>query len=74
VKLFDFVKDEHKNVLGKTLSKYKTKISTFTKRPARDLMAWNYKTRIYRHTIWEKDDNGNYIIVHDKPEPFRTKK
>jgi hypothetical protein len=74
VKICDFYQDNHFDNLGKKQARSGTKISVKTKRPTKELMTWNYETRVYRHIVWETDEEGNEVKVYDKPEPFRKKK
>jgi len=54
-------------------SRYKTKTSGESKRPARDNIIIDRKRRKIIHKIWEQDNDGEWKLVHDEEKPLPEK-
>ena len=74
IKVTAQVKTEHKNTLGKLLEKYRTQIGGKSGKPAKWIMKFDHKQRIIIHTVEERNENGEWEVVHDHSEPFEEKK
>ena len=72
--LHAFIKAEHRDSSGNFLSKYKTKISGETKRPARENLEIDRKAEKKIHQVWEQNEHGDWEIVHDEEVPLIRKK
>jgi hypothetical protein len=51
-------------------SRYKTKISEKTKRPARDNIIIDRDRKRIIHQVWEQNQNGEWDLVHDEEKPI----
>jgi len=51
-------------------SRYKTKISQGTKRPARDNIIIDRDGKKIIHQVWEQNQNGEWELVHDEEKPI----
>jgi nitrate/TMAO reductase-like tetraheme cytochrome c subunit len=71
--LRDFIKAVHKDSSGKFLSKYKTKMSGETKRPARENLEIDRKSGKKIHLVWERNEEGEWELVHDEEVPLIIK-
>ncbi len=67
-------KAKHKNALGKLVEIFRARISADSKKPAKWIMKFDYEQRIRFHTVEEKNENGEWVVVHDHAEPFEEKK
>jgi hypothetical protein len=54
----------------KLKSRYKTKISGETKRPARDNIIIDRDRKNIIHQVWEQNKNGEWELVHDEEKPI----
>ena len=61
---------------GKTIHKgmYRDKTSGATKRPTRESLAFDWKTRTKYHNVEELQEDGTWKLMHEETEPFKTKK
>jgi hypothetical protein len=57
----------------KLKSRYKTKTSGETKRPARDNIIIDRDRRKIIHQVWEQNPNGEWELVHDEEKPALPK-
>lgn len=66
-RLDDLVKRE-----GKTIHKgmYRDKTSGETKRPTRESLTFDWKTRTKYHKVEEIQDDGTWKLMHEHTDPF----
>lgn len=61
---------KHFDSSDKLQSRYRTKTSGGTKRPARDNIIIDRDRKRIIHQVWEQDESGNWELVHDEEKPF----
>ena len=54
----------------KLRSRYKTKTSGETKRPARDNIVIDRDRKRIIHQVWEQNQNAEWELVHDEEKPI----
>ncbi len=74
VSVSDYIETKHKNSLGKLISKYRTKKSGKTQRPAREIIEIDRKNKKLKHKVWEQNQSEEWLLVHDEEKPFTYKK
>lgn len=50
--------------------KIRDKISKGTKRPAREILIIDKERKVKIHRVWEKDQKGEWVSVHEEEIPF----
>jgi uncharacterized protein YheU (UPF0270 family) len=50
------------------------KISGETKRRAKEVLVIDKEKNIKIHQVWEQDESGEFVLVHDEEEPLDKKK
>jgi len=66
ISLSDRIRTRHFNSSRKLKSRYKTKISGETKRPAKDIILIDRERGKIIHRVWEQDPSGEWELVHDE--------
>lgn len=61
---------KHLDSSDKLQSRYKTKASGGTRRPAKDKLIIDRENRKIIHKVWEQKENGDWELVHDEEKPF----
>jgi ribosomal protein L32 len=52
----------------------RSKTSGKTKRPAKESIVFYRDKKIIIHKVWEKNESGEWKLIHEHTEPFKTKK
>jgi len=76
IKLFEISKWKHKRPGYKkpiAQGKQRTKISRKTKRPVRENYSVNRIKQKWIHKVWEQNQAGEWILVHDEEIPLNKK-
>lgn len=61
---------KHFDSSEKLQSRYMTKTSGETRRPAKDKLIINLENRKIIHNVWEQNENGDWELVHNEEKPF----
>jgi len=74
ISLSDQIRAKHFNSSRKLKSRYKTKISGETRRPARDSIVIDRDKGKIIHQVWEQNQKGEWKLVHNEEKPIPKKR
>jgi len=60
-----------KNYVRKAIQRFKT--SGKTKRKAKEVLIIDREKNVKIHQVWEQDESGEWVLVHDEEEPLDKK-